>query len=151
MIRRFRPGFATLGGFIAVAVFVLSASAAERLTQPSVAGPYVAIVPNVAADSVPTSTSSIVTLADDGGTLHMRPGETFLLMLGTDYNWDVAVSDTSVLSRVPNITAIRGAQGIYQANLTGTASLTATGTIACPSGVACPMLALIFRLTVIVQ
>lgn len=149
MSRHFRPELAAMGGFIAATAFVLSAGAS--VPHQSAAGPYVAILPNVAADSVPTSTSSTVTLADDGGSLQMHPGGTFLLMLGTDYNWDVTVSDTSVLSRIPNITVIRGAQGIYQANLPGTAVVTATGTLACPPGVPCPLLARLFRFTVIVQ
>lgn len=151
MIRRLRPWLASLGGFIAVTAFALTAAADDRLSQQAAAGPYVAIAPEVAADSAPPSTSSTVTLADDGQTLQMHVGDTFLLMLGTDYNWNVTVSDTSVLSRMPNITVIRGAQGIYQANSEGTALLTATGGRNCPPGVACPALARLFRLTVVVQ
>ena len=112
------------------------------------AGPYRLFAPNVAADSAPTPATSTVTLADDGTTITMHRGDTFLLMLGTDYNWDVQVSDTSILARVPNITVIRGAQGIYQALGMGSTTLTATGVLSCPPGTACPMLARLFRLDV---
>jgi hypothetical protein len=147
MTRQIRIGLAALAALIAATGMVLSAGAGSPLSQPAT-GAFRAVLPNVAADSVTTGT---VTQANDLGTIQMHPGDTFLLMLGTGYNWDVTVSDTSVLSRVPNITVIVGAQGIYQALQPGTVTLTAVGSLVCPPGVACPLLARVFRVTVVVQ
>ncbi len=129
----------------------LVAGAAARPSEQVVARSNTVVVPGVAADSAPSGTASTVTLADDTGTIHIAVGDTFLLMLGTDYNWDVSVSDTSILSRVPDIPVVRGAQGIYQANAPGTVTLTATGSLACAPGVPCPLLARLFRVTIVVQ
>jgi hypothetical protein len=100
-----------------------------------------------------TGTVKGVTLHDNGKTITMRPGETFLLDLGIDlYDWTVEVDNRNVLSRVPNIMVIRGAQGIYKAHDPGTATLTATGDPFCrKSTPACGMPSMIFHLTVTVQ
>ncbi len=83
----------------------------------------------------------------------MLSGETFLLDLGMDvYDWRVEIDNQDVLSRVPNIMVIRGAQGIYKAHNPGTATLTAVGDPLCrKSTPACGMPSMIFHLTVIVQ
>ena len=148
MTRQIRIGLAALAALIAATGMVLSAGAGGPLSQQPATGAFRAWLPEVASDSV---TAGTVTQANDLGTIQMHPGDTFLLMLGTGYNWDVTVSDTSVLSRVPNVTVIVGAQGIYQALLPGTVTLTAVGSLVCPPGVACPLLARIFRVTVVVQ
>jgi hypothetical protein len=81
----------------------------------------------------------------------MHVGDTFLLALGDQQQWDVQVADQTVLARVPNIMVVRGAQGVYRALKAGTTTLTATGTANCPAGQACPMYAIAFHLTVQVQ
>lgn len=152
MTRQFRIAPAALAGLIAAAGMVLSAGAGGGpLSQQPATGAYTVVVPNVAADTVPVTPIATVTLADDGSSIQMHPGDTFLLMLGTDYNWDVTVSDTSVLRRVPNITVIRGAQGIYEALQPGAVTLTAIGSLVCSPGTPCPLLARVFRITVVVQ
>lgn len=89
--------------------------------------------PTLAPNTEPTEPSSFppVTLADDGRTLNMRVGQTFLLNLGEGYTWQVSVDDTNVLSRKVNVLVIKGAQGIYQANSPGTAKITASGDPLC--------------------
>ncbi len=68
-----------------------------------------------------------ITLQDNGKTFTLQVGQTVLLKLGEDYQWDIQISDQSVISRVKNIAVIRGAQGVYEALKPGTAILTATG------------------------
>jgi basic membrane lipoprotein Med (substrate-binding protein (PBP1-ABC) superfamily) len=84
---------------------------------------------------VPTATvpgdSKTITLDDQGKTIHLAVGDSFLLKLGEDYTWDVQISDQSVVSRVKNIMVIRGAQGVYDALVIGTTTLTATGNPVC--------------------
>ncbi len=72
-----------------------------------------------------------ITLADAGQTITLHVGDSFLLKLGTDDNWSPVVADQSILSRVPNVMVIRGAQGIYKAHAPGKTQLNASGEPAC--------------------
>ncbi len=67
----------------------------------------------------------IVTPDDNGKTISLAVGQTFLLKLG-DGIWSPTVDDQSVVSRIPNIAVVRGAQGIYRAHHPGTARMTAS-------------------------
>ena len=106
----------------------------------------------VGSDSQNISTNGI-TLADNGKTFTLHPGDSFLLNLGMDtFDWTVNVDNQDVLSRVKGVMVIRGAQGIYEANSLGQASLTAIGNPLCRNSVpACEMPSIMFRITVIVQ
>lgn len=95
------------------------------------AGQSWSIVSPVATAGPGTSTTPTVTLADDGTTLPLQPGERFLLKLGEDYDWTVIVADQSIVSRVVNILVVRGAQGVYEAHQVGSTTLTATGDPVC--------------------
>jgi hypothetical protein len=53
------------------------------------------------------------------------------LKLGELYQWNIEIDRPEVVSRVPNIAVIRGAQGVYKANQPGTATLTADGDPLC--------------------
>jgi len=76
--------------------------------------------------TTPQETSSqIVTLDNDGQTIALKTGESCLLKLGEEYDWTVTIADQSVLSRVKNLMVVRGAQGLYEANKTGSTALTA--------------------------
>jgi predicted secreted protein len=99
-----------------------------------------------------TDGQTTVTLDDRGKTISLAVGENFLLNLGETYTWDISISDESVISRVKNITVIRGAQGVYQALKPGTATLTATGDPLCrQSKPACAMPSILFEVTVEVK
>lgn len=98
------------------------------------------------------SETRIVTLADNGKTMDLHPGDHFLLNLGDALNWNVTVSDPSVVSRVPNVLVIRGAQGIYVARHAGQATLTAAGSAACRSATPpCALPDRLFHLTIVVR
>ena len=82
--------------------------------------------------ATPGETSGpIVTLADEGQTITLKLGESFLLKLGEDYAWSATVADQSIVSRVVNVTVVRGAQGLYEAHQAGSTTLTATGDPVC--------------------
>jgi len=93
----------------------------------------------------------IITLDDEGKTIQMAVGESFLLKLGEQYDWAVTISDQSVVSRVKNIAVVRGAQGVYDALQAGTVTLTATGDPACrQSQPPCMMPSRLFTVTIVV-
>ena len=60
-----------------------------------------------------------VTLADDGQTVTLAHGTSFLFALGSDDDWQVQIADGGIVNRVPNIAVIAGAQGIYAAERPG--------------------------------
>ena len=97
-----------------------------------------------------TTSPSIVTLANDGQTITMRVGETFSLQLGETYSWSASVVDQSILSRVVNVTVVRGSQGIFAAKAPGQTTLNASGGLVCAANQPCPALARVFRVQVVV-
>ena len=72
-----------------------------------------------------------ITLADNGRTIDLAVGDRVLLQLGDAYIWAVQIADPAVLSRVVNVTVVKGAQGLYEAKQSGTTTLTAAGDPAC--------------------
>ncbi len=111
----------------------------------------------IVATSTPTSTTVLlsphqVTLDDNGKTIRMKVGDSFLLNLGGTYTWNVNSSDQSVLKRKVNVLVIRGAQGIYDAVRSGTVTLTATGDPQCrATHPPCMLPSLMFSVRVIVS
>jgi hypothetical protein len=94
----------------------------------------------------------IVGLDDQGRTVVMHVGDRFLLQLGEVFEWTVTSSDDSVVGRVPNITVIRGAQGLYVGRKAGEATLNAIGDPLCrTSQPACMMPSISFTLHVQVE
>jgi len=91
------------------------------------------ILVSISAGVTPTNIpeSKIVTLADNGLTITLQVNETFLLELGEGYDWNITIDDQSIVSRVPNILVVRGAQGIYRAHKEGSSTLTAIGDPVC--------------------
>jgi hypothetical protein len=107
-------------------------------------------------DIAPTSQAiqtNKITLDDNGKTITLHTGESFLLDLGTDrFNWTVDIDDQNVLSRLKNVMVIRGAQGIYETYDPGRAVLTAVGDPLCRDAVpACMAPSILFKIIVIVQ
>lgn len=78
-----------------------------------------------------SQSTKIVTLGDNGKTIDLKTGDSFLLKLGENYDWDIHVSNETVVSRAKNIMVIRGAQGIYDAHVPGNVILSATGNPEC--------------------
>lgn len=93
----------------------------------------------------------VVTLADSGRSIVIPRGSRFLLDLGgTD--WTVRVADPSIVSRVPNIAVIRGAQGVYEAHQLGQTTITATGAPPCRTAhPPCAIADVTFQVTIVVR
>jgi len=77
-----------------------------------------------------SSTKDII-LEDSGKSITLKIGQSFLLKLGEDFEWNVEVDNQDVVSRALNIMVIRGAQGVYEAHAPGHATLTAVGDPPC--------------------
>jgi predicted secreted protein len=104
------------------------------------------------APTAPAPSTRTMTLADDGHTLTLHAGQSFLLKLGEGYDWNVTVSDQSVVSRKVNVLTVRGAQGIYDAHKAGTTTLTATGDPVCRNAnPPCAQASRQFHIQIIVQ
>lgn len=90
-----------------------------------------------------------VTLEQNRQTISLHQGETFLLKLGEIYQWNIVIDHPEVISRIPNIAVVRGAQGVYRAIQAGTATLSADGDPLCrQSKPACMMPSIRFSVQV---
>ena len=97
----------------------------------------------------PPSGGLIVSLQDQGRTVFMHVGDRFLLQLGDVFDWTVTSSDDTVVGRVPNVTVIRGALGLYEGRKAGQATLNAIGDPLCrTSKPACMVPSISYTLTV---
>lgn len=111
------------------------------------------ILVSISSGATPTNIpeSKIVTLADDGQVITLQVNETFLLKLGEGYDWNITLSDQSIVSRVPNVLVVRGAQGIYRAHKEGSSTLTAIGDPVCrQTSPPCAAPSRMFRINVVV-
>jgi hypothetical protein len=102
-------------------------SASPEASQP----PPIPSATEAAPVSIPANGPLTVTLADEGKTVTLKAGSSFLLSLGEDFDWQVTIADQSIVSRQINIAVIRGAQGVYNAHKAGRTTLTAVGGPAC--------------------
>jgi predicted secreted protein len=72
-----------------------------------------------------------ITLADNGRTVSLKSGQSFLLFLGEGYDWTLSISDQNVISREKNIATIVGSQGVFDALQAGESVLSASGDPTC--------------------
>lgn len=126
----------TVGSIVALAVATVIGSGVLASASQTVAAP---------------TASLVVTQADNGTTIELREGDRFLLQLGADLNWTVTVTDDSVVSLVPGVLVIRGAQGIFEAESPGETDLNATGVPNCVPSQACPQFVAVFRVHIKVR
>ena len=108
------------------------------------------LLPSITPDTVPPTPSNLeVTLTDQGKSISLHSGETFLLKLGDMYDWTISIDNQSVISRVKNIAVVRGAQGVYQVLAVGETLLSAVGNPQCYSSKPpCLALSIMFQITV---
>lgn len=94
----------------------------------------------------------VVTLENQGQTISLRVGESFMLKLGEGYFWQVNIGDPTVLERVNNVPLEQGAQGVYRALRVGSINLQATGDPLClQAQPACGMPSILVEMMVVVQ
>ncbi len=117
-------------GLIALAVAALAAAIlAGCAPQRSMVG---ASIPSVEPPATQTAGRvAQVGTGDDGATINLRPGGRFVLNLGEGYDWNIEVSDPSVLGRVTYDMIAHGTQGTYEGLKPGQATVSASGTPAC--------------------
>ena len=97
------------------------------------------------------TSNKIITLSDNGKSITLHKGESFLLKLGEMYNWNIEIDNQTVVSRAMNIMVVRGAQGIYDAHNPGQAVLTGVGDPWCITSIpSCKMPSILFKLNVTV-
>jgi len=124
-------------------------------STPANAQPVATTFPtDIPTDNVPTPLPPApnVTLSDNGKTITLQSGQSFLLRLGENYDWTVTVADQSILKRVMNVMVIRGAQGIYMGGKPGITVLTALGDPMClQNKPACAAPSIQFKITIIVK
>lgn len=122
----------------------------ELLTGP--AGQPVPTMTPQPTSTEPVSQTQTVTLDNDGQTITLRTGDQFLLKLGDQYEWTIEVADPTIVSRVVNITVVKGAQGVYEAHQAGETTLSASGDPLCrKSQPPCAMPSRLFRIQIVVQ
>ena len=110
------------------------------------------IIKNTTAPTGGQASNKTITLADNGKSITLNTGESFLLKLGESYNWNIVVDNQTVLSRMTNVMVVRGAQGIYEAHNPGQTTLTGVGDPLCLSAVpSCKMPSIHFQLGVVVM
>jgi hypothetical protein len=132
------------GGFMEL-YDTLLASVAIPVTPPSAPVPVGTPAPGTGQPTpgpgTPISGPSVVTAAYSGQTLAYTVGQSFLLSLGTGYQWTVQIDHPAVFQRKVNVLVIKGAQGIYDARTAGQATLIANGRMVCSNPQsACPAL-----------
>jgi hypothetical protein len=121
-------------------------------------GPAVTGVPagtEPTTDAPPATDESgelAITLADNGKTITLKTGQTFLLKLDMAFNWAIDLKGGDVIIQVMTFAPIPGAQGMYSANRPGTASISAIGSLPCHSETPpCMAPSPLFEVTLVVE
>jgi hypothetical protein len=108
---------------------VLGCGSDGDFTFPALPFASVAVTPSPV--SVPTIRT--VTLAEDGQTIVLPVGTSFLLALDTSFDWQMRIADQTVIRPYPNAVMPPGSQGVFTASRQGQTTLDATGTPVCAS------------------
>ena len=119
----------------------------------AVAGTSLPLSTLAAASPTPSSgTPGVVTLRDQGRTIKLRVGQTFVLQLDQLHTWDIQIADQRVLGQVSDRREGPGAQGAYQALAPGQTTLEAQGEPACrAANPPCMLPTIAFSVTIVVQ
>jgi hypothetical protein len=99
-----------------------------RKAQPPCDAPTVLFRVGIA---VASPTIRTVSLADDRQTITLPTGTSFLLSLGSDFDWHIHIADTTIVGANANAVTPPDAQGVFIAMRQGQTTLTATGNPTC--------------------
>ena len=136
--------------FLFIGLIIAGLASAACAAQIAPATPTNKPLPSETTAS-PTASNLTISLDDNNKSFDLHTGDSFLVKLG-EGNYSVSSSDETVVSRVPNISVVRGAQGVYQAKKPGKAILTAAVGPDCPPNQICPQyLRVVLTITLIVQ
>ena len=80
----------------------------------------------------------MITQADNNTTVTLAKGQRFGIAMGDTLEWSLNFDPTGIVTRVTNISTLRGEQGVYTATAAGSTTLQATGAPICNPGEACP-------------
>ena len=81
---------------------------------------------------------TVVTQGDFNQTVALAKGEQFVIALGGSLKWSLSFIPSGIIQKVSDVSGSTTAQGIYQADETGTSALHATGAPICKAGEMCP-------------
>lgn len=109
-------------------------------------------VPDTASSTLPSWTNGmvVITPAAAGTTVHLSKNERFAVMLGSALAWNVSFTPAGAVTRVANSIDTGGFQGVYEADVPGTATLSAEGRVACAPGALCPQFIREVRVTLVI-
>ncbi|HEX7724586.1 MAG TPA: hypothetical protein VF438_02515 [Candidatus Paceibacterota bacterium] len=96
-----------------------------------------------------TPRSTMVTQADADKTVILKAGTQFLLNLGDSEAWSVTVGDNTIIRQVPNASAAKGTQGLFEVLRTGSTTITAVGRPQCTAGRMCAQYVITFKTTIL--
>ena len=140
----------------AISLVLIALGVSSILAAPALAAkPAAAVLPTstpcipcpLCANPVACTTLTI-TNADNGKTISLKLGQSFLLALDTNHTWTVTLPSTGIVKRIGD--GPKGTQGIYQAIGKGATDLTAIGNPLClPLGCAQP--SILFKVHLVVQ
>jgi heat shock protein HslJ len=120
---------------LTVEKFALSFSEGKKHTvegnQLNIPAKLQSLIKALETQTIPVDQGKIITLADDGKKIALKVNETLALKLGTEYDWNIAIDDITIISRDPLAIYKEDIQGIYVAHKEGTIKLTAIGEPVC--------------------
>lgn len=97
-------------------------------------------------------TAATVTFNDNGKSIDLKVGQSFVLNLGNAYDWTVNVGDSSIISQEINVPVVLVAEGVYKINKVGSCTLTAEGNPQClKSNPPCGRSSIGFRVNIVVK
>jgi hypothetical protein len=135
------------------AVCARPSEAGQSAAPPVLNGKIVPVDSGATPAPTPSSGDQIITRANQGQTLHLAVGETFILRLGGETKWDVKVTNPQVLVKSDETAQlVADEQREYRANESGVAELVAVSLPPCAADQPpCRVMAPAFRLLVVVR
>lgn len=99
-----------------------------------------------------TGAPPVLTMAENGSRLILRPGQIFILALEDGYNWQVEFSNPQIVEPAPTADVIQDHQLVFEAKQQGSTELTASGDPACLTETpACMKPSLLYSLIILVK
>ncbi len=98
------------------------------------------------------NSTKIITIEQNNQEITLYKGQRFLLNLGSNYDWSLNLDNNTVISRVPNVMVMQGAQGLFEAHDEGKMTLAATGDPPCLKATPrCGIPSILFQVNIIVS